>query len=56
MIPTCSRYFLGGSTFIGGTALFFPEYANGFWSAVLYTVGSVGFLVVDILELYAFTL
>ena len=50
-------FFLGGSTFIVGTALyFFPDLPNGGeWSAGLYTLGSVGFLTVDVMEFFTFT-
>lgn len=43
----------GGTTFIGGTAVLYQNAA--FMSAVLYIVGSCGFLLVDLMELVTFT-
>jgi hypothetical protein len=50
-------FFLGGSTFVAGTVLyFFPDLPyQGEWSAALYTLGSCGFLTVDVMELFTFT-
>eukprot|EP01117_Protostelium_nocturnum_P001969 TRINITY_DN12622_c0_g1_i1.p1 TRINITY_DN12622_c0_g1~~TRINITY_DN12622_c0_g1_i1.p1 ORF type:complete len:233 (+),score=59.83 TRINITY_DN12622_c0_g1_i1:79-777(+) len=49
----------GGTTFILGTFCFFPDHFNwvtGFEIAgVAYTVGSTGFLTVDVLEFFTFT-
>ena len=60
---TCWRFFhsagfiTGGTTFIAGTAVLYLEptdfIAN--LSAFLYTVGSVGFLLVDVMEFFTFT-
>lgn len=51
-------FLLGGTTFIAGTAVLFiptqtPLLATV--SAALYTLGSVGFLYVDVLEFFTFT-
>ena len=50
-------FFVGGSTFVAGTALyFFPDIPfGGQWSALLYTIGSLGFLTVDVMEFFTFT-
>ncbi len=50
-------FLLGGVTFLIGTILLYPvqDYALSLWSAILYTIGSVGFLVVDLLEFVTFT-
>lgn len=47
----------GGTTFIAGTAaLFFPAWKEGARvSAILYTVGSCGFLAVDVQEFFTYT-
>lgn len=47
----------GGTTFIAGTTCYFyPEWVNGgFYAALLYTLGSFGFLSVDLLEFFTFT-
>ena len=52
-----SGFFLGGSTFVAGTSLyFFPDLTyGGEWSAGLYTLGSFGFLMVDVIEFFTFT-
>ncbi len=48
---------LGGTTFIAGTACYyFPSVdPTGLKSAILYTVGSFGFLFVDVLEFVTYT-
>lgn len=49
---------IGGTTFIAGTGLLFPICSIPLCatlSAVLYTVGSLGFLAVDLLETWAFS-
>jgi len=50
-------FFAGGSLFIAGTALyFFPDWPpSGELAGVFYTVGSLGFLYVDVLEFFTFT-
>ena len=50
-------FFTGGTTFILGSELLYnPGYPNGaILSALLYTIGSFGFLFVDVLEFLAFT-
>lgn len=48
----------GGVSFIIGTALLFPSpstYLLSLLSAIIYTIGSVGFLAVDIQEFFTFT-
>jgi len=48
----------GGVSFIIGTALLFPipsTYMLSLLSAIIYTIGSVGFLAVDIQEFFTFT-
>mmetsp|Transcript_29285 Transcript_29285/g.57494 ORF Transcript_29285/g.57494 Transcript_29285/m.57494 type:complete len:242 (+) Transcript_29285:120-845(+) len=47
----------GGTTFIAGSVcFFFPNWVEGaWWSALLYTVGSLGFLLVDVMEFFTFT-
>ncbi|KAI8473069.1 MAG: hypothetical protein J3K34DRAFT_412100 [Monoraphidium minutum] len=47
-------FILGGTTFIAGTlALFYP--GHDFLSALLYTIGSCGFLFVDVQEWFTFS-
>ncbi|KAG2427487.1 hypothetical protein HXX76_012420 [Chlamydomonas incerta] len=47
-------FFVGGSTFIAGTVcLFFPGYDT--LSALLYIIGSLGFLAVDVQEFFTFS-
>jgi hypothetical protein len=48
---------LGGTTFIAGTTCyFFPDWQQGAAvGAWLYTIGSCGFLTVDVLEFFTFT-
>jgi hypothetical protein len=50
-------FFIGGMTFIFGTlCYYFPKWTDGaFDAAFLYTLGSVGFLYVDLLEFFTFT-
>lgn len=50
-------FVLGGTTFIGGTAILYCSScsAAAFVSALLYTIGSFGFLSVDVLEFFTFT-
>jgi len=50
-------FFTGGFTFIIGTWLYyFPNVAEAAeWSGWLYTIGSVGFLSVDVIEFFTFT-
>jgi hypothetical protein len=50
-------FFTGGFTFILGTlCYYYPNWeAGAFVAAVLYTVGSCGFLYVDVLEYFTFT-
>ena len=50
-------FFIGGTTFIFGTlCYYFPTWTEGaFDASFLYTLGSVGFLYVDLLELFTFT-
>ena len=50
-------FVLGGITFIGGTSiLYYTSYSSAaFVSALLYTIGSLGFLSVDVLEFFTFT-
>jgi hypothetical protein len=50
-------FFIGGTTFIFGTlCYYFPKWTDGaFDAAFLYTLGSVGFLYVDLLEFFTFT-
>jgi hypothetical protein len=51
----CFSFLLGGVTFIGGTvALYYTSPAAGLASAILYTVGSLGFLAVDVQEFLTF--
>ena len=47
-------FFIGGMTFIFGTlCYYFPKWTDGaFDAAFLYTLGSVGFLYVDLLEFF----
>ncbi|KAL6758902.1 hypothetical protein V8C86DRAFT_2584309 [Haematococcus lacustris] len=49
-------FLTGGTTFIAGTlCLFYPNIPGfDFWSAVLYTIGSFGFLFVDVQEFFTF--
>lgn len=47
-------FLLGGSTFIAGTAVLFVP-GNDALSAVLYTIGSCGFLFVDVQEWFTFS-
>jgi len=49
-------FFIGGSTFIAGTACYYapPSDAINTLAAVLYTIGSLGFLSVDVLEFLTF--
>lgn len=51
------NFFIGGSTFIIGTILyFFPDMPQAFYySALLYIIGSLGFLFVDMLEFFTYT-
>ena len=46
----------GGTTFIAGTSvLYFPSWSNSaLWSAILYIVGSLGFLAVDLQEFWTY--
>ena len=57
MLGHWGAFFLGGSTFIAGTTvLFFPDIPQYMSiSAALYTVGSLGFLMVDVMEFFTFT-
>ncbi len=50
-------FLLGGTTFIAGTGTYYyPEWEDGpFFSALLYTIGSCGFLAVDTQEFLTFT-
>ena len=50
-------FFIGGSTFIIGTACYFyPAWeVGGLVAGILYTVGSLGFLCVDVLEYFTYT-
>ena len=50
-------FFLGGSTFVFGTSCYFyPDWeAGGEVAGWLYTLGSCGFLYVDVLEYFTFT-
>ena len=50
-------FFMGGTTFIAGTACyFFPSWeAGGLIAGILYTIGSFGFLYVDVLEYFTYT-
>ncbi len=50
-------FLLGGTTFVAGTAMYFyPDYANGGYVAGwLYTIGSFGFLTVDVMEFFTYT-
>ena len=51
-----ASFLLGGSTFIAGTALLLsPTRLAATLSALLYTIGSVGFVAVDIQEFFTFT-
>ena len=52
-----AAFLIGGTTFIGGTAaLFWPSTdASNFAAALLYTIGSCGFITVDLLEFFTFT-
>ncbi|KAI9031082.1 hypothetical protein DFJ74DRAFT_423237 [Hyaloraphidium curvatum] len=52
-------YFLGGSTFILGSLCYFPQFQSPsfdgyYWGAFWYTLGSCGFLLVDIQEWFTF--
>lgn len=45
----------GGTTFIAGTACYYVQPQTDYvdaWAAVLYIVGSIGFLSVDVMELF----
>ncbi|GLC65077.1 hypothetical protein PLESTF_000244100 [Pleodorina starrii] len=47
-------FLIGGTTFIAGTVcLFYPGWE--WWSAALYTLGSCGFLAVDVQEFFTFS-
>ena len=50
-------FLIGGFTFIFGTAVYyFPDWEDSYlWGGVLYTIGSSGFLGVDVMELFTFT-
>jgi len=50
-------FFTGGTTFIAGTlCYYYPDWhAGALVAGVLYTVGSFGFLYVDVLEFFTFT-
>ena len=50
-------FFVGGTTFIAGTACYFyPAWeAGALVAGILYTVGSCGFLYVDVLEYFTYT-
>eukprot|EP00299_Pterocystis_sp_00344_P013045 c6346_g1_i1.p1 GENE.c6346_g1_i1~~c6346_g1_i1.p1 ORF type:complete len:243 (-),score=45.05 c6346_g1_i1:28-756(-) len=50
------NFALGGTTFIAGTACYlYPDWAEAFTVAAwLYTIGSVGFLLVDVQEIFTF--
>jgi len=50
-------FFCGGTTFILGTlCYFYPEWEEGgLYADMLYTLGSCGFLYVDVLEFFTFT-
>ncbi len=51
----CFSFLFGGTSFIGGTvALYYTSPAAGLASAILYTVGSLGCLAVDVQELLTF--
>lgn len=52
-------FLLGGSTFVLGTTLYLLDFVRTFWwtdvlSAALYTLGSLGFLAVDVQEFLTF--
>jgi hypothetical protein len=51
-----SSFIIGGISFIIGTALLFPfqSYALSLSSALIYTIGSLGFLFVDLQEFFTF--
>ncbi len=57
MLLHWSGFFIGGFTFLIGTSLYFhPSWEYGArWSAGLYTLGSIGFLTVDVMEFFTFT-
>ena len=57
MIFHWSGFFVGGSTFVvGSTLYFFPDLMySAEISATLYTIGSIGFLSVDVIEFFTFT-
>jgi hypothetical protein len=50
-------FVLGGATFVAGSACYFvPSWADGgVFAGVVYTIGSLGFLTVDLLEFFTFT-
>lgn len=52
-----SCFLLGGTTFIAGSVLYFyPAMENALlWSGLLYILGSLGFLAVDLLEFFTYT-
>jgi hypothetical protein len=50
-------FVLGGATFVAGSACYFvPSWADAsVFAGVTYTIGSLGFLTVDLLEFFTFT-
>ena len=53
-----AAFLLGGTTFCAGTAYLYAPASDTtapLWSAALYTVGSVGFLSVDVQEFFTYT-
>ncbi|GGU37884.1 YrhK family protein [Nocardioides albus] len=50
-------FLVGGTTFIVGTVLYFyPQMENVYlYSGILYIIGSLGFLLVDLLEFFTYT-
>jgi hypothetical protein len=57
MLLHWAGFFVGGFTFVIGTLLYFhPSWEYGAaCSAALYTLGSLGFLTVDVMEFFTFT-
>ncbi len=56
-VTHAAGFAIGGTTFIAGTACLYDTSIDptGLKSAVLYTIGSLGFLYVDVLEFVTFT-
>lgn len=49
------NFALGGTTFIAGTSCYFFEFGNsGTIAGILYVIGSIGFLGVDVQEFFTF--